>query len=93
MKWCHSMTTPEEQQQLAQKIYDTIRKLLNEDLAELPLPDRQMTGVVMFWFPADHDETCEVAMTAQGRICTLHLVAAAEDFRLRLIRGKHEFAA
>ena len=81
------MLKPEESRKLANEIYQAVRKLLNSKNVNPKLPEQEMEGVVIFWFPKNHEETTEVATTAQGKICKTHLVAAlAELCNIPIIR-------
>ena len=84
------MERRERTYQLVNAMFKAIQKICNEHKGEELMPNANMHGVVMCWFPENHDEDGAIHVTTAGRICTDHLLASVVQYleKLRLKENK-----
>ena len=76
------MERRERTHQLVNTMFKAIQKICNEHKGEELMPNANMHGVVIFWFPENHDEDGAIHTTSVGHICTDRLLESC----MRLIR-------
>ena len=87
------MERRERTHQLVNAMFKSIQKLYNEHKGEEVIPNEDMEGVVMYWFPKNHDEEGAIHTTATGRICPEHLLASCMQFIEKLQLEENKLAA
>jgi len=79
--------------QLVNVMFKAIQKLYNEQKGEEAISNANMNGVVMFWFPENHEEKGAVHTITAGRICTGHLLASVVQYTEELQLEENKLAA
>ena len=68
------MEKSERTHQFINTMFKAVQEACNKHENKKSVPDEDMRGVVMLWFPNNHDENGAVHTIIAGHICREHLI-------------------